>query len=55
MSSARKIDILMVAYCGRLSRPGDYLNSVYNIKSESRLGGGGGGEGSDSFHDEYPN
>ena len=45
MSSARKIDILMVAYCGRLSRPGDYLNRVYNIKSESRLGGGGG-EGS---------
>ena len=37
-----EIDILMVAYCGRLSRPRDYLNRVYNIKSESRLGGGGG-------------
>ena len=49
MSSARKIDILKVAYCGRLSRPRDYLNRVYNIKSESRVGGGGvgggGGEG----------
>ena len=45
MSSAGKIDILMVAYCGRLSRPRDYLNRVYNIKSESRVGGGGGGEG----------
>ena len=51
ISSARKIDILKVAYCGRLSRPRDYLNRVYNIKSESRVGGGrgggrGGGEGS---------
>lgn len=46
MSSARKIDILKVAYCRRLSRPRDYLNRVYNIKSESRVGGGGGREGS---------
>ena len=45
MSSARKIDILKVAYCGRLSRPRDYLNRVYNIKSESRVGGGGVGGG----------
>ena len=46
MSSARKIDILKTAYCGRLSRPRDYLNRGYNIKSESRVGGGvGGGSG----------
>ena len=44
ISSARKIDILKVAYCGRLSRPRDYLNRVYNIKSESRVGGGGRGQ-----------